>query len=44
MENLDMDKIMETLKTMLANNQEQINANTKTMLAEMQEKMDGNTG
>jgi hypothetical protein len=48
MDKQDMEKIMETLKIMLANNQEQIDANTKTMLAEMQEmkanqaKMDAN--
>jgi hypothetical protein len=36
MEKQEMEQIMETLKPMLANYQEQINANTKTMLAERQ--------
>jgi hypothetical protein len=35
----EMEHTMETLKIVLANNQEQINTNTKIMLAEMQEKI-----
>jgi hypothetical protein len=33
---------MEMLKSMLANNQEQMNANNKRMLAEMTKKIDAN--